>query len=78
MIHVNFFLTEIHDFVRMLTRALDKFLLERLILYTIPNTISQQVTVDLSRLGPFKLQDIGASAQDSEKITCIELDSSHL
>lgn len=34
------FLTEIRDFVRMLTRALDKFLLERLIFYTVPNTVS--------------------------------------
>lgn len=66
------FLTEICDFVCMLTRALDKLLLERLIFYTVSNTISQQTAVGLSRLGPFELQDIGASAQDSEKITFVK------
>lgn len=68
-------LTKIRDFVRMLTRAVDKFLLERLIFYTVPNTVSQQIAIGLSRLGPFKLQDIGASAQDSEKIICVEFES---
>lgn len=72
------FLTEIRDFVRMLTRALDKFLLERLIFYTVSNTIPQQTAVSLSRLGPFELQDIGASAQNSEKIAFVELDSNRL
>jgi len=72
------FLTKIRDFIRMLTRALDKFFLERLILYTISNTVSQQVTIGLSRLTPFELQDIRASAQDSEQIICIEFESSRL
>jgi len=72
------FLTKIRNFIRMLTRPFDKFLLERLILYTISNTVSQQVTIGLSRLTPFELQDIGTSAQDSEQITCIEFDSSCL
>lgn len=53
----------------MLTCALDKFFLERLILYTVSNTVSQEIAVGLSRLGPLELQDVGASTQDSEKIT---------
>lgn len=69
------FLTKIRDFVCMLTRILDKFFFKRLILYTVSNTVSQQITVGLSRLAPFKLQDIRASTQDSEKIMCIEIES---
>lgn len=50
----------------MLARALDKFLLERLILYTVTDTVSQQIAVGLSGLDPFELEDVGISGQKSE------------
>lgn len=67
LLHLNFFFTEVCNFVRMLPRALDEFLLERLIFYTVSNAISQQITVYLRGRGPIEFQDIGASAEDSVK-----------
>jgi hypothetical protein len=51
----------------MLTRALDELLLERLILYTVSNTVSQEIAVGLSRLDPFELENVGISGQKSEE-----------
>jgi len=51
----------------MLTRALDEFLLERLILYTVSNTISQEIAVGLSRLDPFEFENVGISGEKPEE-----------